>query len=48
MDVQIIVDGNTLELNDFVKKVTFQVASGIVNSLRDVPDWSNVEIKLKK
>jgi hypothetical protein len=48
MNVEIIVDGKSLELNDFVKTVTFQVASGIINSLRDVPDWANVEIKLKK
>ena len=48
MKVEIIVDGNSLELNEFVQKVTFEIGAGLVNSLRDVPEWSNVEIKLSK
>ena len=48
MDVQIIIDGQELALNDFVKKITSNVASGIIDSLRDVPDWKNVVIKIEK
>ncbi|WP_455392507.1 hypothetical protein [[Eubacterium] cellulosolvens] len=48
MNTEIIVDGERLEINDFVKKVTYAVATGLVNSLRDVPEWSTIEIKLEK
>lgn len=48
MNTEIIVDGESLELNEFVKKVTFEINSGLINSLRDVPNWSKVEIKLEK
>ena len=48
MNVKIIVDDKVLELNEFVKKVSFQVVSGLINSLRDVPDWNKVELKLEK
>ena len=48
MNVEIIVDGKSLELNEFVQKVTFNIGTGLVSSLRDVPDWANIEIKLQK
>ncbi len=48
MNVEIIVNGNKLELNDFVKKVTFNINSGLINSLRDVTDWSKIEIRIEK
>ncbi len=48
MNAEIIVDGEILDINDFVEKVTFGVAAGLVNSLRDIPDWSKIEIKLEK
>ena len=48
MDVEIIVDGVSIEINDFVRKVTFGVTEGIVNALHDIPNWSKIEIKLEK
>ena len=48
MNVEIIVDGNSLELKGFVKKVTFEVNNGLISSLHDVPEWSKIEIKLEK
>ncbi len=48
MKVEIIVDGESLNLNDFVQRVTFGINSGVLNSLREVPEWSAVEIKLTK
>ena len=48
MNVEIIVDGNKLELNDFVKKVTFNVNHGLIRSLRDVTDYSKVEIRIER
>ncbi len=48
MKVEIVVDGQELELNDFVKKITYNLSSSLVNSLRDVPKWSTIEIRLRK
>ena len=48
MNVEIIVDGNSLEINDFVKKVAFEINNGFVTSLREVPEWTKLEIKLEK
>ena len=48
LNVEIIVDGKSLELNEFVQKVTFEINSGLVNSLREVPSWTTIEIKLQK
>jgi hypothetical protein len=48
MKVEIIVDGKNLKLNKFVQKITFGVSSGLVDSLRDIPDWSAIEIRLEK
>ncbi len=48
MKVNILVDGQALELNDFVQKVTFNITSGLINSLRDVSSWSKIEINLEK
>jgi hypothetical protein len=48
LNVEIRIDNQALELNDFVKKVTFNMISGLMQSLRDVPEWQSVEIKLEK
>jgi len=48
MNVEILIDGETLDLNEFVRKVTFEINSGLIKSLRDIPEWSKVEIKLEK
>lgn len=48
MNVEIIIDGDSLDLNEFVRKVTFEINSGLIKSLRDVPEWSKVEIKMEK
>ena len=48
MKVEILVDDESLELNDFVKKATFNICSGLLDSLRDVGEWSKVEIKIEK
>jgi len=48
MKVEIMVDEKKLELNDFVKKATFNICMGLLDSLRDVGEWSKVEIKIEK
>ena len=48
MNVEIIVDDQTLDLNDFVKKITFNISHALVVSLSGVPDYSKVEIKIEK
>lgn len=48
MDAEIIVDGVSIDINDFVKRVTYGMTVGLVNSLHDIPDWSKIEIKLEK
>lgn len=48
MKVEIIVDDKELELNDFVTKATFNICSGLLDSLRDVDEWSKVEIKIER
>jgi hypothetical protein len=48
MNVEIIVDGNKLDLNDFVRKVTFNVTHGLIRSLRDVNEYSKVEIRIER
>ena len=48
MNVEIIIDGKDMDLNDFVQRITFEVSSGLIRSLRDVPDWSSAEIKIQK
>jgi hypothetical protein len=48
MNVQIIADGKKIALNKFVKKVAFGVNSGLIDSLKNVPEWKKVEIKIEK
>jgi hypothetical protein len=48
MDAEIIVDGKSIDLNEFVKRITFSVTVGLVNSLHDIPEWSKIEIKLER
>ena len=49
MDVKLIVDGEEIDLNDFVAKILGGVITGAVSSLRGIKkDWKTVEIKLAK
>lgn len=48
MNVDILIDGKSLDINEFIEKITFEINSALVNSLRDVPEWSKLEIKLEK
>jgi hypothetical protein len=48
MKAEIMIDGESLDINDFVEKLTFEITSGLVRSLHDVPDWSKVKIVIEK
>jgi len=49
LDVKLIVDGEEIDLNDFVAKILGGVITGAVSSLRGIKkDWKTVEIKLAK
>lgn len=46
MTAQIIVDGETLELNAFVERIVFEVNAALLSTLRGASDWKNVVIQL--
>jgi hypothetical protein len=49
LDVKLLVDGEEIELNEFVQKILSGTIAGAVNSLRDIKkDWKTIEIKLTK
>ena len=48
MDVEILVDGNFLEINDFVKKIAYELNTGLLRSLHGAEDWKKLEIRIKK
>jgi len=49
MDVQLLVDGKEIELNEFVVKILGGTVVGAVTSLRGIKgDWKEIEIKVKR
>lgn len=49
MEVRLVVDGEEIELNEFVEKILSGTLAGAVSSLRGVKrDWKKIEIRLTK
>jgi len=49
MDVKLLVDGEEIDLNEFVTKVLGGTIVGAVTSLRGIKkDWKQIEIKVTK
>lgn len=49
MDVKLFVDGQEIDLNEFVVKVLGGTMVGAVTSLRGIKEnWKQIEIKIKK
>ena len=49
MDVKLIVDGEEIVLNEFVRKIMSGTIVGAVTSLRDITsDWEKIEISVSK
>ncbi|WXG44164.1 MAG: hypothetical protein WED04_09035 [Promethearchaeati archaeon SRVP18_Atabeyarchaeia-1] len=49
MDVKLLVNGEEIELNEFVRKVLAGMISGAVNSLRGIKkDWKEIQIAVTR
>lgn len=49
LDIKLFVDGEEIDLNEFVTKILGGTVVGAVTSLRGIrEDWKQIEIKVKK
>lgn len=49
MDVKLLVDGEEIDLNEFVAKILSGTIVGAVTSLRGIKkDWKEIEIKVTR
>jgi len=49
LDVKLIVDGEEIDLNEFVVKILSGIIAGAVTSLRGIKkDWKKIEIEVMK
>jgi hypothetical protein len=49
LDIEVLVDNENIDLNEFVKKILTGTLVGAVTSLRGIKkDWKNIEIKITK
>ena len=49
MDVKLLVDGEEIDLNEFVAKILSGTVVGAVTSLRGIKkDWKEIEIKVTR
>ena len=49
MDAKLVVDGEEIDLNEFVAKILSGTVVGAVTSLRGIKkDWKEIEIKVTR
>jgi hypothetical protein len=49
LDVKLLVDGEQIDLNEFVTKVLSRTVAGAVTSLRGIKkDWKKIEIEVTR
>lgn len=49
MDAELFVDGEKIELNEFVVKILSGTVAGAVTSLRGIKkDWKKIELKVTR
>jgi hypothetical protein len=49
LDVKLFVDGEEIDLNEFVVKILGGTLTGAVNSLRGIKkDWKEIEVKVTR
>ncbi len=49
MDVKLFVDGEEIDLNEFVVKILSGTLVGAVTSLREIKkDWKEIEVKVTR
>lgn len=46
--VEMKVDGRTISMNRFVQKIIWNILVGILDSLREVDNWKEVTITLRR
>lgn len=49
LEVKLLVDGEEIDLNEFVVEILSGTLAGAVNSLRGIKgDWKEIEVKVTK
>ena len=49
LNIELLVDGEAVDLNEFVEKILGGTVVGAVTSLRGIKkDWAKIEIRVKK
>jgi hypothetical protein len=49
LNTRLLVDGEVIDLNEFVEKILGGTIAGAVTSLRDIKkDWKKIEIQVTK
>jgi len=49
LDIKLLVDGEEINLNEFVTKILSGMVVGAVSSLRGIKkNWKNIEIKVMR
>jgi len=48
MKVEIKVDGRAISMNRFVQKIIWNILVGMLDSLREVDNWNEVTITLRR
>ncbi len=48
MEIKLVIDGNELEMNDFVESVIYEINNGLLNTLRGVDKWTDFELSIRK
>jgi len=49
LEARLLVDGEEIDLNEFVEKILAGTIAGAVTSLRDIKkDWKKIEITVTK
>jgi hypothetical protein len=48
MKIEIKVDGRAISMNRFVQKIIWNILVGMLDSLREVDNWKQVTIALRR
>ena len=48
MNVELIIDGKKIDINDFVKEFLGKTLEGAISSLSGVNNWKKLDIKVIK
>ncbi|MCK5559013.1 MAG: hypothetical protein KAJ51_00405 [Thermoplasmata archaeon] len=48
MEIKLVVDGQEIVLNRYVESVIYELNNGLLNTLRDLDDWTKFELIIQK